>query len=303
MSKDVYAITHTDLDGIGCAILLKKAYPKIKIYMTEYNDLTEVMTYVLQEMKEDDRLFITDISLNPMQAKLCENIKIQHIDHHSSSKSLMDKYSWSFTDITHCATYHLYNILSVSMILSDYKEFVDLVDNYDTWGFGTQPSEEAKDLNRLYHMIGAEAMSARFDISGSVKMTKGEEAIVATDKYQEEKYIKECCKKVAESEDLNHNKFIFLAAERYTNALGSELLKRYLEAEYVIILDTLHDKASLRSRGKVDVGELAKSCGGGGHKKAAGFITNDSALRSFWRCAECPWNPERSRHTQQSTKE
>lgn len=286
-----YDITHTDLDGIGCAIMLEKIYPKIQTFSIDYKDLDDAIANVLSIAKPGDTLYITDISMNEEQATICDKacLKVNHIDHHSSSKKLSDRFPWSFTDISHCATYHLHQMLSRYATLSDYDEFVSLVDNYDTWGHGTQPSDQAKDLNRLLSMIGAEAFLARFKLSGNVKLTDTEKVLIATDKYQEEQYLKEAMGKVFGLKDPDGNTFLMISAERYTSSLGNFLLQNFEEAEYVVIVDNWNGKVSLRSRGNVDVGELAKRCGGGGHKKAAGFVNSSQALKNFWRCDSCEW--------------
>jgi nanoRNase/pAp phosphatase (c-di-AMP/oligoRNAs hydrolase) len=92
--------------------------------------------------------------------------------------------------------------------------------------------------------------------------------------------------------DKDGNVFLLVAAEQYTSSLGNYLLQQFEEAEYVLILDMLHDKASLRSKGKVNVADLAKSCGGGGHAKAAGFLMNDAAVKAFWRCDACEFRAQ-----------
>ena len=54
----------------------------------------------------------------------------------------------------------------------------------------------------------------------------------------------------------------------------SNVLNRVLKAEVVLVLKEMPGgkvKGSYRSASDVDVSELAKAYGGGGHKKAAGF--------------------------------
>ena len=286
MAKKVYAITHNDLDGIGCAVLLEKVYPQIQTYAIDYRELNEVLPNILKEAGKETLVYLTDISLNEQQAQICNEFKVQHIDHHSSSMKLMSKYDWSFTDPSHCATYHLYNMLCQYANIQDYKKFVDLVDSYDTWGHGTEPSPEAFDLNRLLKMIGAETFVARFKLSGSVNLSKTEKAIVEADKFQEEQYLNFALSRTQLVKDAQGRNVGIVAAEQYTSSLGNFILNQVPELDYVVILDMLRDKASLRSKGKVNVGEIAKECGGGGHPKAAGFQMNEAALKAFWRSNE-----------------
>jgi len=284
-----YCITHNDLDGIGCAILMEKVFPEVKTFPIDYRELPKVLPRVLEKAKMSP-VYITDIALTEELAKLCEDHgKVQHIDHHTSSKKVSDKYPWSLFDVNNCATYLLWKMLSQYANLEDYKEFVELVDNYDTWGHGTQPTEKAKDLNRLLRMLGPEVFVSRFKAKASVDFNSIEEAIINTDKNMEERYLQEAITYTQAMRDKDGNIFLLVAAEQYTSSLGNYLLQQFEEAEYVVILDMLHDKASLRSKGKVNVADLAKACGGGGHAKAAGFLMSDAAVKAFWRCNSCEW--------------
>ena len=287
-----YCITHNDLDGIGCAILMEKVFPEVKTFPIDYRELPKVLPRVLEKAKVS-HVYITDIALTEELAKLCDDHgKVQHIDHHISSKKVSDKYPWSLFDVNNCATYLLWKMLSQYANLEDYKEFVELVDNYDTWGHGTQPTEKAKDLSRLLKMLGPEVFVSRFKAKASVKFNSVEEAIINTDKNMEEKYLQEAITYTQAMRDKDGNIFLLVAAEQYTSSLGNYLLQQFEEAEYVVILDMLHDKASLRSKGKVNVADLAKACGGGGHAKAAGFLMNDTAVKAFWRCNSCEFRAQ-----------
>jgi phosphoesterase RecJ-like protein len=58
-----------------------------------------------------------------------------------------------------------------------------------------------------------------------------------------------------------------------------DLLRRIAEAEVVVTLKEARAeglRVSLRSRGGIDVGEVATRLGGGGHSFMAGFTTDDS---------------------------
>jgi len=287
-----YCITHNDLDGIGCAILMEKVFPEVKTFTIDYRELPEVLPRVLEKAKMSP-VYVTDIALTEELARLCDDHgKVQHVDHHISSKKVSDKYPWSLLDVNNCATSLLWKMLSQYANLEDYKEFVELVDNYDTWGHGTQPTEKARDLNRLLKMLGPEVFVSRFKVKASVKFNSIEEAIINTDKNMEEKYLQEAITYTQAMKDKDGNVFLLVAAEQYTSSLGNYLLQQFEEAEYVVILDMLHDKASLRSKGKVNVADLAKACGGGGHAKAAGFLMNDTAVKSFWRCGSCEFRTQ-----------
>jgi len=71
----------------------------------------------------------------------------------------------------------------------------------------------------------------------------------------------------------------------------SNFLNHILKADVVLVLKETHDgkvKGSYRSATDVDVAELAKKHGGGGHKKAAGFTVAGTIAESAegWKVAE-----------------
>lgn len=286
----VYILTHNDLDGTACAILFEKIYTEVETYAIDHRELDEVLPKVLA-LSAGNQVYITDLSLTEEQAALCnEHGRVQHIDHHNTSRRVSDIYEWSFTDPSHCAAYHLWSMFSVYTHIEDYREFVELVDDFDTWGHGKQPSQGAKDLNRLLTCIGPETFVSRFKASPNAALTAPEVAVVATDKFNEEQYLNFVLSKVELLKDPDGNMFVIVAAEQYTSSLGNFLLDNIPDAEYSLILDMLRGQASLRSRGKVDVGEIARTCGGGGHRKSAGFNMDNTAIRSFWRCNNCESN-------------
>lgn len=289
-----YCITHTDLDGIGCAVLMEKAFSEVKTYTVDYRELPNILPQLL-EMTKGSQVYITDLSLTEDLAKLCDKHgKVQHIDHHISNKKVSDHYPWSLTNTEDCATFLLWKMLSNYLLLEDYRDFVDTVNSYDTWGHGSQPSELARDLNRLLKMMDPVDFVNRFKANATINFSDSEKALIKSDQFLEDKYLAEALPRTQAMKDKDGNTFLIIAAEQYTSSLGHYLLHQFEEAEYILILDMLHDRASLRSKGKVNVADIAKSCGGGGHAKAAGFLMSDAAIKSFWRCDSCEWRIPRN---------
>lgn len=275
-------ITHDDLDGVGCAVIFLKCFPHAKIFFTGYDEVTEVATQILLDYPEAD-ITVTDMSFNADLAEILNargNISL--IDHHSTALWLMEKYPWAVVDISHSATKLLHAMLSNTHLLQDYQPFVDLVDNYDTWGNGkpSGPTEQAKDLSRLCFLLGQERFMHRFVLASQPTLTSPEMVLVEMDKEHEEKYLAYAETKANISTDPQGNQFAMVGAERYTSVLGNHLLKK-LGVEYVIMVDLLHEKVSLRGLGNVHLGEMAKTLGGGGHARAAGFPIPNAATSLF----------------------
>jgi oligoribonuclease NrnB/cAMP/cGMP phosphodiesterase (DHH superfamily) len=276
--------THTDLDGVGCAVIYNKCFPNVQVYFTEPTEVDHDIAEVLSEEDENVPVMISDLSVNEEIAQYLEQRgNAELIDHHFTAERL-NKYSWAMVEASLCATKLMFNVMEVRFMLSDYKLFSDLVDNYDRWGEGKGPTDQAKDMSRLCFLLGPELFLGRMVTNSSTKFSEAENFLISIDKLVEARYIEESIQKVIGLVDPQGNSYGLLAAERYTSALGNAILQRIPNIEYIILLDYRRDRVHLRSKGKVDVGELAKRCGGGGHHRAAGFPMRQGAFKTFTAC-------------------
>ena len=84
-------------------------------------------------------------------------------------------------------------------------------------------------------------------------------------------YVEEKNKQLAQKIDEFGNMYGVVFAERYFSELGNRLCEMNPEIAYVAIIDICEGKVHYRTvRDDIDVGgEIARSRGGGGHKKAA----------------------------------
>ena len=99
----VKLFTHTDLDGIGCAVLayLSFGYENVDVEQCNYDDIDD---YVEAFMEDDglyrsyDKIFITDISVSDSVANMIDILdrvdrRVQLFDHHGTALFL-NKYDW-----------------------------------------------------------------------------------------------------------------------------------------------------------------------------------------------------------------
>lgn len=279
-------VTHTDLDGVGCAVIYAKCFPQVEVYFAMPDDVNEVVMDVISNPhNEGIPVMISDLSVNEDVAAILNNRgKSELIDHHKTALGLTEKYQWALVDISLCATMLMYNVMSNMFNLSDYADFARMVDNYDRWGEGHGPCDKSADMSRLVWLLGQERFFKRFVAISSLKFSPVEESIIELDKERETKYIKESIDMVSINTDANGHQYGLLAADQYVSMLGSQLLKLIPQIEYVIMINFREDRAQLRSRGNVDVSELAKQMGGGGHRKAAGFPLKDTVVKTFLNC-------------------
>ena len=280
--------THTDLDGVGCAILAKLAFGTevVDVEYCNYDDInTKVEEYFNSGLEYE--CHITDISVNDELASKIDNTKkkYQLLDHHPTALEL-NKYEWCKIQIenedTHIKTsgtemyYHWLidnNYLNSSDTLD---RFVELVRNYDTWRWSTFGEEGVicKQVNDLLYLYGREkfidwCFTEIYEDSFpwlyesdllvlEIKQKEIDDYIEAKDK---QLFIGDLCNRTCG----------FVFAEKYISELGNKLCKIHPEIDFVAIID-MDGTVSYRTiKDDIDLGkDVARLFGGGGHPKAAG---------------------------------
>jgi uncharacterized protein len=283
--KMVKLFTHTDLDGVSCAILAKIAFGEdIDIEYVNYNDVNEKISYFLHNtyLLNYERVFITDISVNEEISELINNAynnyykNIKLLDHHKTAES-MNKYDWAevITETSETrkesGTSLFYNFLSeIIKINCKLDTFTEIERKYDTWEWVKRKNQKAKDLNDILYLIGRDEFIEYY----SKYLSKNPENFEINSfhlellKYKRkeiENYIENKLNKV-----FLKNRIAYIVADIAISELGMKAMEKHdNEIDFVAIYTGFN--VSLRSKGDFDVSEIAKKFGGGGHKNAAGF--------------------------------
>lgn len=300
----VKLFTHTDLDGIGCAVLAIKAFgvENVDIEYCNYSDINTAFEKFLNSGKRElyDMTFITDISINETLAKRIEEERLsaylQLLDHHKTAEWLNEYGSWAYVnsykdevlgedpnELT-SGTNMFYSYLMVNEYL-EYCEktdaFVKNVTDYDTWKWHSDGNEIPKKLNDALFLLGRK----RFLEDWGCKLTEDldsffERYSILLELNQEriDKYIKSKNYEVKPMKMLGYNCGIVFA-EQYISELGNSLSEMNSELDFIVIVNSLQTLSFRTVREDVDVSEIARHFGGGGHKKAAGSDISD-ALRN-----------------------
>ncbi len=277
--------THTDLDGVGCAVIYNKCFPDVQTYFTDPEHVNLDVAEIVSREEDFVPVMIADLSVKPEIAEyLDQRGNVELIDHHHYTAEKLNVYPWCIVDESACATKLMFNVMSTRFTLDDYKLFVDIVDNYDRWGEGKGPTDHAQDMSRLCFLLGHKEFLKGMLRDSSIKFSEAETFLINVDKEAERRYIAESLPKVIGLTDQEGNTYGLISAERYISALGHAIIHQIPEIEYAIILDYHNDKVHLRSKGKVDVGVIAMKCGGGGHHRAAGFPMQQGAYKVFTSC-------------------
>lgn len=295
--------THTDLDGVGCAILAQLTFGKnVDITYCNYDEVDLLVREYISKMdKEHDTCFITDISIKDDLASVIDheyenNFKL--FDHHKTALDL-NKYDWCVVETMNnkkglqtCGTelFHEY-LIAHKYLKEDVKDFVKLVTNYDTWRWTEIGNMGliSKKMNDLLYLYGRDEFVKwcldKFKSRKSfLRFDKEDELLLQFNQKEIDKYIDSKEKEMIISCDGEY-KYGVVFAEKYFSELGNELCTRNPNLDYVAMVNVGTYSISYRTiKDNIDVGQIAKRYGGGGHQKAAGskfkphlvtqFITN-----------------------------
>lgn len=283
--------THTDLDGVGCAVLAKLAFGgKVDIEYCDYDNVNEKVKEHLNT--SDDSLsyiYITDISVNEEIAKLLdERGGTCLLDHHPTALEL-NKYPWckvmieDLSGLKTSGTMMFYHWLCINGCLSEdlennksFRNFVELVRDYDTWRWSILGEEGliCKQINDLLYLYGRDRFISWCisEINDNVfpQLYDSDELVLKIKQNEIDEYIKEKDKKMITSPMCGYVcGFVF--AEKYFSELGNRLCQIHPEIDFVAMIN-IDGTVSYRTvKENIDLGkEVARLFGGGGHSKAAG---------------------------------
>lgn len=265
-------ISHNDLDGLGCGVLIKKFMPgNIKTVYLGYDDIDR---YIEENYHYYDRIIITDVSPQYGTVEMLAGEKdVLIIDHHASSDALKD-FHFTHHDITKCATLLTYEyLLQEGFKVEEYEEFARCINDVDMWFL---KREDSLKMSVLFNLMGITRMEERF-LSNSYKgFTDTEKLLITLEEERRDNYIKKAMRNIETIKDKDGLTFTVVFAESYASELGNYIISEDI-SDYVMLINAQSKKISLRSRKDVDIRHIAERNGGGGHKNAAAFsIKNET---------------------------
>jgi len=262
-NSKILSITHNDLDGVGCAILLGAVFENITYTSASYQDIDRVMIGV--DKDDYDYIFITDISPNiPESLDRLDNFIL--IDHHQTALGLHNPKRNYFVNTKYSGTMLVKMFLDKMYgveLLEQYTKFVTLINDYDLW---IHKYPQSKHLNTLYSYYKEEPFRKRFS-TGNLSLTKNEKKRISDwEKKFETRYDE---LELMEFEKINACMF---KSRILVNELSHKLL--YDDGYDFVFFNTGQTyKVSVRSKHKeFNIGVFLKELGiGGGHPMAAGI--------------------------------
>ena len=265
-------ISHNDLDGLGCGVLIKKFISgNIKTVYLGYDDIDR---YIEDNYHYYDRIIITDVSPQYGTVEMLAGEKdVLIIDHHASSEALKD-FHFTHHDITKCATMLTYEyLLQKGFKAEEYEEFARCINDVDMWFL---KREDSLKMSVLFNLMGIIRMEERFLSAAYNGFTDTEKLLITLEEERRDNYIKKAMKNIETIKDKDGLTFAIVFAESYVSELGNYIISEDI-SDYVMLINAQSKKISLRSRKDIDIRHIAERNGGGGHKNAAAFpIKNET---------------------------
>ena len=301
---------HNDADGwLSAAIVygyyldLKETTGNMEEIIFHEVDYSMDLVPKLLEIPNEATIYFVDYSFTKeFLLRLVDLIKVKHfkvtwIDHHKTSAELYVNTPATelayFDNIVidekneHAACYNTYKFLYPDA--KSIPTVVTLVDLWDTWNFNQYEETDKNHWYPIYFNYGCNATMSKIPSNSSWRLMLKEEEHYGT--LANTFNVIKCGEiafnmKVAESEEfiskfgkvveLYGYKTIF-ANKRMTSLEFGDLINRYdIVSPFYYNAKTGKFIFSLfTNREDIDVSEIAKKFGGGGHKQAAGFQADD----------------------------
>lgn len=266
--------SHIDLDGVGSGILHKAAYGKgAETYYCGYHDVDEKIQEIITDIRTEDpseypTIIIADLGISQETATMVDEYRGQKLllDHHKTNLWLMDKYDWVVIDTSKSGILLVFDhILDVPR---RYGGFAKMVDDYDRWIHSNPKSVQ---LNRLFGILGIKRFEERcLTFPFVTSFTDVEKLLLELEDETIEYYAKKV-KRGLSKRNISDSAVLGIGfADRYVSEVAHSLMASE-DLDAIVLIDPIDKKASLRSKDDIDVSEIAKRLGGGGHKNASGI--------------------------------
>lgn len=300
--KKVLLISHiADMDGLGCVILAKIVFDKLDVILIEPDELNTKVEDILNNKLYNnyDKIFITDLGMHIETGKLINNSilkeKVIHLDHHQSNMEV-SIYPWStviseINGFKPSGTSLFYDYLMENYpdnkILKNnsLKELVEGIRSNDTYQFKDTNNKLGYYLTQILARNGREQTIDAFYnriISGNkthFKLTKDEIKICEEMQKELDEYLKWCDQSLIRMTFLGY-KIGLSISTKFRSSVGNLLSEKYKdELDFILIANYERESYSVRTVNDINVGNICKSLGGGGHEKAGGFPMTDSNLK------------------------
>lgn len=285
-----YLISHIkDIDGVTPVILMNLTNREFDYHLLDVYEVEEFMNEFLeQDLSIYEHIYITDLtvpeSIYEKIEKHSHKDKFLIFDHHKTH-AYAGNYSYVTLDLNECGTTLFYNYLKTIYNIETpaLNTYIKSVKNLDLWLFEQAEDKIAPILDSLFGLYGEtryiDEMTKKFQsVKEEFILTPFEIELLKVEEESKKRYIDKHELRMIKGR-LKDISVGIVFAEKYRSELGHELLNRHPEIDVAIVIN-MNGGISLRSR-EVDVSELAKEFGGGGHKLASGMSVLEDSIYDF----------------------
>ncbi|MCB9336239.1 MAG: hypothetical protein H6586_08825 [Flavobacteriales bacterium] len=274
-----FVIYHSPcFDGFGSALAAWKHLGKKATYlpMSYEKQLPDLTVF------KDKHILVVDFSfdINTLKKLRQHAKKVMILDHHKTALETLGSQEGAFFEMKKSGAmlcFEYFNTQNESC-----PEFYKLVEDRDIWNWQYRPRTEP--LHGWLSLV-LEKTKDKFNfnfrnfaplLDSNILETYIQKGLQVLEDNVEwvEKTSKEALEATWKIDQTTYRiKYIILKSQKLSSELGHKLLEDP-STDFVMLIQRLPEagfKVSLRSKGNMDVGNIAKQLGGGGHKNAAGF--------------------------------
>lgn len=298
MEKNKIMLTHIDMDGAGCAIVMKLAFPNMIVKHCGYSTLTAKITDMVKA-HSDYKIYITDLNVSAADIEILEQSKVDYtiIDHHLADAAIDREKLGSkmIVNTSYCATIGVFqyikkvafnNNINAIPYSKQVQQLIKYIDDYDMW---THKHPFSRKLNYIFDALGLFGFILAFrngmpEKNNIVWSTYNGFVTLAENQLRDAINKANKNKMIDDDNGLNSVVF-FLDNYKYLNDICEHYLNCGHTLVYAIFTHTLN-KVSVRVNKDFDIaiGDILREIGGGGHSKAGGFagkITDENVLKTM----------------------
>ena len=151
MNKTIYHLSHIDLDGYSCQLVMRHTPYVIHSYNANYGaevvERLEEIVEALHNSNEAAIILVTDLNLTVDEAKWLDqevkslnqkgrDITITLLDHHGSGRDCSERFEWYYLDTERCATKITFDYALIHYHLDEpawMDGYVNVVNAVDLW--------------------------------------------------------------------------------------------------------------------------------------------------------------------------
>ena len=150
-NRKIYHLSHIDLDGYSCQLVMKYTPYEIKNYNANYGEeVRQKLEMIIEAITESNSaalILVTDLNLTADESKWVytkvrgfndahKDVTLLLLDHHGSGEESAKKYAWYNLDTSRCATKITYDYAKENFEFNEpswMQKYVDVVNAVDLW--------------------------------------------------------------------------------------------------------------------------------------------------------------------------